>query len=214
MALMSDIANDALVELRFGSGQDVQIHLQEGLYATISRLYRTLMKKHVWRDYHSVNDFVIDGSTGQVTTSLTTTLTRYSNILAVYDENSSRPIPFAPVMVNPRRFSQPSLVASGDAKIFTIWPKADRNIVLISRFFTENNFNKNDDVPFYRDVLAVGAALQLSIKSGTNDALTKSLGGQFAELVEMYRLAELQNSYQISNARGGVPTDWYVDDPF
>lgn len=208
--LMSEICNKTLTELRFGSGQDVQIHLQDGIYQTVSRLYRTLMTKYVWRDYHSVNSYTTDAD-GQITADITGVLTRFSNIIAVFLENDTSPLNPAPVMSNPNKFRRPALVATSGVKVFTIWPKKVQNIVLVSRFFQETDFASTDDVPFYSDVLVVGAALSLSTKAGTNQELTQALGAEFKLLVEMHRMNEL-GSYQTSPERGGIPDQWYVDD--
>lgn len=212
MASMQEIVDDVLDELRFGSGQDVQIHLQTGIVKNVSRLYRTLMKKYVFRDYFSSGSYVTDASTGQINSDISSVLTRYSNIIAVFLENETTPLPHIPVMTNPALHRRPGLSPSGNAKIFTVWPKEARNIVLVSKFFTEDDFAIDEpDVPFYRDVLAIGAAYMLSEKSGTNDRLTESLKKQFEALVDLHRMAELTNM-QLNVRQGQYPTDWYVDE--
>lgn len=213
MALMSDIVNDALTELRFGAGQDVQIHLQEGLVANISRLYRTLMKKHVFRDYVTATPVVISAVTGQPTTSVAAYLTRFSNLLAVFNEFDTVPLPVAPVFTNPARLRRPVVVSSAVSPFFTIYPlNQTRNVILITRLFQEQNFGMDDDVPFYRDVLALGAAMMLAVKAGTNDQLTKSLQQQFSETLDLYVVAELQSLYQTNLQSGQYPQEWYTNE--
>lgn len=212
MALMSDIVHDVLVELRFGAGQDVQIHIQEGIVANVSRLYRTLMTKHIWRDYHSVTELVTSAVDGQVTTDISDKVTSFRHVLGVFLENSDDKLPVAPTLFNPLRARRPMLVATGGAKVFAVYPKQERNIVLFARKFEEDNFDMEDDVPFYRDVLAVGAASMLMTKTGTNDQLAKSLEAQFQNLLSLYVVGELQDEYQTSPHRGQYPNEWYVDE--
>lgn len=208
--LMSDICNKVLTELRFGSGQDVQIHLQDSIYQNVSRLYRTLMTKHVWRDYFSVGAYTTDIN-GEITADITAILTKFTNIIAVYSENETQPIPVAPVMSNPYKFRRSALTPSSTTgKVFTIWPKKVQDIVLVSRFFSETDFAGNEDVPFYSDVLITGAAFMLSTKAGTNQELTQVLGAEFKSLVDIHRMNELHD-YQTSPERGGIPDEWYVD---
>ncbi len=212
MALMSDIVTDVLDELRFGSGQDVQIHLQNGIRKNISRLYRTLMKQYVWRDYYISTPLVIDATTGKPTASLTDILTKFSNIIAIYLEDESVPLPVAPVVSNPAQLKRPAVVPSGDEKVFVIWPKQERNIILISRVFTEDDIAMNDDVPFYRDILALGVAWMLAVKSDVNKELTQTLRGQYMDLVNTHRVNELQDTYQLNPTRGSFPTEWWVNE--
>lgn len=211
MTLMSDIVKDVLVELRFGAGQDVQIHLQEGIVANVSRLYRTLMRKYVWRDYTSTSSHVVDAATGQVTDNIAPIVTRFSNILAIFLEESTVPLPVAPIRSNPAQIKSAVVVATAGPKLFTIWPKKDRNIVMITRLYSEDDFDMEDDVPFYRDVLALGAAYQLSMKAGTNDQLTQSLKQQFEQLLDTHVTGEMQDNYQVAPYRGTFPTEWFVD---
>lgn len=211
MALMSSIVNDVLIELRFGAGVDVQIHLQESIVKNISRCYRTLMKKHVWRDYHLVSALTIDEATGQAIQPMEDVLTKFSNIIAVYLENHPDPLPFAPLMINPRTILRPVVVSSGGSQIFTIYPIGEaRNISLISKVFSEEDFEMEDDVPFYRDVLALCSAWQLSVKAGTNDDLTKSLHNQYLDLLDTYVMDEMQDKYQLNRHIGDIPTQWSV----
>lgn len=206
---MQDVVNDILVELRFGAGQDVQIHLQEGIVANVSRLYRTLMKKHVWRDFYATTALTMNSTTGQANEDLTGIVTRFSDILAVYRGSDENPLPIAPVMTNPARLRRPALVPSNTAKLFTMYPFEEVDAYMITRSYDDSNFDMTDEIPFYRDVLALGGAYMLSVKVGTNEALTVSLLKQFDELLNIYTMAELQSVYQLNTHRGQFPTEWY-----
>lgn len=207
--IMRDLVNDVLTELRFGAGTDVQIHLQDGIRRNISRCYRTLMKEFVWRDWYIVTQAVIDASTGQLTTDPSSYLVRFSDILAIYLENSADPLPFAPALNNPSRSRNPVIVKAAAPQIFTIWPKKAANVILITRKTSEVDFQMDDEVPFYRDLLSVCTAHQLSVKAGTNMELTQELYRQYVHLVDIYRMSEFADTYQMNETRGSFPTEWY-----
>lgn len=209
MPIMRDIVTDVLDELRFGSGQGVQIHLETGIVKNISRVYRTLMLEYVWRDYHFINSYAVDSTGNIIGGIIPDTLDKFSNIIAVYLENSNEPLPVAPVSMNPSRFRRPVLIPRGGTNIFGILPAQERNITVISRMYKEDDFGMDEDIPFYRDVLALGAALMLSVKAGTNDPLTKSLEQQFSKLISIYRVNELQDVYQTYTNRGSYPMEWF-----
>jgi len=210
MSTMNEIINDVLVELRFGSGQDVQVHLQEGIRLNISRLYRTLQRKYTWKDYIYVTDIVTSATTGEPTTDISAVLTKFSNIVALYPEDSDRKLPMGMLSKNPARYRTPTIVPNrSPTTFFTIWPKEERNLVLITKEYQEADFELVDEVPFYRDLLALGAAYQLAVKTGTNDALTVSLKNQFDQLLTTYRMDELEDEYHVGGSNMGIPNDWY-----
>lgn len=212
MPIMRDIVADVLDELRFGSGQGVQIHLETSIVKNVSRLYRTFMLQYVWRDYHFVNTYSIDSAGDIIGGIVPDTLDKFSNIIAVYLENDNEPLPVAPVSMNPTKFRRPVLVPRGGANIFGILPAQERNITVVSRMYQEDDFAMDDDVPFYRDVLGLGAAAMLSRKAGTNPELTQSLEQQFSNLVNIYRTNEFQDSYQLNVGRGDIPMEWHVNE--
>lgn len=211
MAKMVDLIREVLIELRYGAGQGVQVHLEEGIRNTISRTYRTLMRERVWRDYTITTEYDLDLATGTVTGSLVNVLENFSDIIAVFLDNDSTPLPTAPVGVNPRTLKRPALVSSGGNTIFTVYPKRAGKITLISRIIKQDVFDINDEVPFYRDVLVLAAAYSLSVKSGTNDALTITLGKELDKLVRTHSVNEFATLYQLNAQRGAVPTEWFAD---
>lgn len=207
---MQTLVNDVTSELRFGTGTSVQIHLEDNIVRGISRCYRTLMKEHIWRDYYHVNDLTIDEATGQAIEPLDTILTRFSNIIAIYQDNDPHPFPVAPLITNPSVSRRPVVVHSGGTQVFTIWPKTDRNIILVSKIFQENDFTLQETVPFYRDLLVLKAAMELSVKAGINTDLTKLLGGEYDRLVKIYKMAEMQDSYALHGGYDAGVSDWWV----
>lgn len=209
MAKMSDIVNDILDELRFGSGQDVQIHLQAGLVKNVSRLYRTLMTKHIWRDYVYINSYTTNAD-GYVDTFVDDTVNKFSNVLAVFLKGNALALPVIPAIANPDTYRRPVLVPAGGERFFCIYPKEQRDITVVSRMYQEDDFDMDDDVPFYRDILVLGVAAMLGTKAGTNQELTQSLQAQFADLVNTYRINEMQDIYQTNIHRGEYPTEWFV----
>ena len=209
MALMSDIVTDVLDELRYGSGQDVQIHLQTGIVKNASRLYRTLMKKYTWRDYVSISAQTTVVATGQSPVDLTDYVTKFSNVIAVYNGNENDPLPVARITENPARFHRPAVVPVSGAKVFAIYPFQDRDITLVAKKYSEDDFALTAEVPFYRDLLSVGTAYMLSVKAGTNDVLTRELKSQFDQLLDIHLIDQMPDSVQLNVYRGVFPMEWY-----
>lgn len=206
---IQDVVNDVLTELRLASGQDVQVHLQEGIRLDISRLYRTLMKKHVWKDYHFTTAFTTDAD-GVPTDDFSSVLDRYSNIIAVYLDNATQPVPHKKVLSNPNAISTPTIAPNGTAQVFTIYPTEIRTGTVISKFYSETNLELTDAIPFYRDLLVLGAAFMLANKMGINPQLTASLENQFNNLLSVYTIDEMEDVYTIGDNDGVTPSDWYL----
>lgn len=214
MAVMSDIITDVLDELRLASGQDVQIHLQNGISKNIARLYRSLSREYTFSDqmsFHLVQTSDVDGAP---TTDVSPFLKKYSHLHSVFLENNNQPLPKAVPGQNPFMIKRPALVpmSAVATKVFAIYPILARtNVVLSVKAYQEEDFDIADDVPFDRDLLAVGTAYQLSVKMALNDMLTKSLEQQFDKLLQVITKEELVD-FQVNLNRGAYPTEWYVNE--
>lgn len=208
---MEDVVNGVLVELRYAPGRDVQIHLQAGIVQDANLLYRSLMQRYVWRDFLHLTPFTTDPNTGLPVEDLSAVMMRYSDILAVFQGSNDRPLPYGAALTNPNAVRQPTVFPASPPNVFCIYPKSTYECTLYSRLFSDVDYELDDPVPFYKDVLVLGTAYQLSLKSGTNVELTGSLKSQFEALVQMYRMDEVKPQY---NARPvNVPnpmTDWWA----
>jgi hypothetical protein len=177
-------------------------------------IYRTLMTKHRWRDFMYFTQFTIDPVTGEPIEDLSQVLQRYIDILSIYKSSESQPIQFAPALINPSRFNRPAILPSRTPdKIFSIWPRNSAGPwYLWSRYATDKDFELTDTVPFYKDLLVLGTAQFLAVKSGINDELTKSLTDQFESTLSIYVMQEVKPVYQTNQSQGAIPTEWYSYD--
>ncbi len=216
MATMQDIVNRITTELRFGSGLDVQIHLQASIVQNVSRLYRSLMLKYDWRDYTLTEVFDTDAN-GRSTTDFTTgtmKINRFSHIKGIFLDGMSTPVPVAPMMMNPSMFRRPAIRRDATG-LFRIYPnKVYENAYIVATQMSEDDFDitSDDPIPFHDDLLVVGGARQLAIKSSVNDNLTKALDSEFNALVELYSIQEIASSYQNNLERGVYPNEWFVNE--
>jgi hypothetical protein len=207
---MEDVVSDVLVELRYAPGRDVQIHLQQSIMHDASVMFRTLMQKFIWRDWYFITPFTTNPANGQPVEDLTSKLTRYSDVLAVYSGQEERALPFAPAVVNPRAIKQKTVIPD-NTKVFAIAPYASYDCILVSRTYRDTDFGLDDPVPFYRDMLVLGTAYQLALKNGTNVELAGQLKSSFEAQVQMYRLDEVKDTYSTRPINTpNVMTDWYV----
>jgi hypothetical protein len=207
---MEDVVNDVLLELRYAPGRDVQIHLQSSIMHDASVLYRTLMQKYVWRDFYHVAYFTTDNATGEPVEDLSAYLRKYSDVRAVYKDSDDAPLQFAPALVNPKALKQPTVVKSSTPKIFAVMPAHTYNCTLVSQTAADADFDLDDVVPFYRDLLSIGTAYLLALKAGTNVDLTGQLKTQFEQLVQTYRLDEIKPQYHARPTNiPNVMTDWW-----
>lgn len=212
--LVSDIVDDVLDELRLAAGQDVQIHLQNGVVKNMARLFRTLSKEYTFADqmsYHTVATALSDGAP---TTDVSSYLTKYTRLHSVFLPNTQDPLPRIPPGQNPFQVKRPGVLplSNEPTKVFAIYPKLDRSdVVIVTKDYSEDDFEMDAPITFDRDILAVGTAYQLSVKMAINDMLTKTLETQFAKLLSIATQAELVD-IQANLQRGAYPTEWQVDE--
>lgn len=209
---MQDVVDGVLNEMRFAPGRDVQIHLQSSIVQDASMLYRTLMIKFTWRDFIKMTQVTIDSTTGYPIEDITSVLDRYSNILQIYKDKDSLPLPFSPALVNPSRYNRPAILPAPVPYIFSIWPHQAMTCFLWSRTYQDADFDLADTVPFYKDILVIGTALSLATKAGINQELTAMLKEQFNGLMDTYREREIEPQYQVNQSQGAVPMEWYTYD--
>lgn len=209
---MQDVVNGVLNQMRYAPGRDVQIHLQSSIVQDASILYRTLMRKYVWRDFINLVQTPIDATTGRPTVNMSPYLDRYSNLAAVYKDNESQPMPFAPALINPSRYNRPCVTPAPTPYIFRIWPAQAINVIVWTKNYRDTDFDLADTVPFYFDLLVVGTAFVLATKSSINQELTKMLEQQFNNMVDLYRDNEIQPQYQVNQNQGAIPMEWYSYD--
>jgi hypothetical protein len=208
---MQNVVDGVLNELRFAPGRDVQIHLQSSIVQDASILYRTLMMRYIFKDFVYMTQQTIDSTTGQPTT-VNPYLDRYSNLLQVYKDQESQPLPFAPALVNPSRYNRPCVARVSTDKVFRIWPARSMTVYVWSRNFKDKDFELTDVIPFYMDLLVIGTALALCTKAGINQELSGMLGQQFQELLDAYREQEIEPQYQVNQTQGAIPMEWYSHD--
>jgi hypothetical protein len=208
---MQNVVDGVLNEMRFAPGRDVQIHLQSSIVQDASMLYRGLMMEYVWRDFVHNTQQTIDSTTGQPTT-VNPYLDRYSNLLQVYKDKESQPLPFAPALTNLTRYNRPCVAPVSGDKVFRIWPAQSMTVFVWCRNYKDTDFELDDVVPFYKDILIIGTALALCTKAGINQELTAMLGEQYRALIESHRVQEIEPQYQVNQSQGAVPMEWYSYD--
>jgi hypothetical protein len=211
---MEDVVNGVLLAMRYAPGRDVQIHLQSGIIQDASMLYRSLMRRYVWRDFITLSPFTTNATTGAPVEDLTAVIGTFSDVARVYKKDQEPELPWAPALINPSIIRIPTIVPIGQPKVFAIYPVgATNNYFLWSRVIRDTDFELDDPVPFYKDLLIIGTAFQLSVKSGLNVELTGVLQKQFDALISLYRMDEVKAVYSTKPNRAGNPmTDWYVKD--
>lgn len=216
---MQDVINGVLNQMRYAPGRDVQIHLQSSIAQDASMLYRTLMLKYQWRDFTQHASVVTDSqgipnpkTVVGIVSGLP--LERYADILAVYKDKDNQPLQFSHAYrsaVGTIRRPMVSWTHAAPA-VFRIVPDGVYNLSVVFRNYRDTDFDLDDVIPFYFDLLVMGTSLALCTKSGINRELSQLLTTQFNEMLNTYRDQEVKPQYQVNPAQGAVPTEWYSTD--
>lgn len=207
---MQDVVNGVLNEMRFAPGRDVQIHLQSSIVQDASMFYRAMMTKYIWRDYLSIFETDIDGTTGLPILPLDTYIDRFSNLLAVYKDKERYPLPFLPALTNPNQYNRPGISPAAPPNIFQVWPHKSMHVIIQARMYKDADFELDDVVPFYYDLMVIGTALSLATKAGINMELMGLLKEQLGELISIQQGLEIKSTYQVNPQYGTIPDEWYT----
>lgn len=179
--------------LMMAAGLDVQIHAEDALVEMIRTKYEMLFDDFWWDEYLTLETFTLDGTTGIVTTDLSTKILHFRDINAIYYNNDSRPMPRLSAGNNPTkirtRSHAPTNVATSVFKVFPstltgqvhVWYRT--RIAPAAWEAQDPNMQINMDA----ELLVLGVAFDYLSSDGSNIDDAKKLGGMYAERLKQMR---------------------------
>jgi len=164
-----------------------------------------------WPQYSFTTTGALDEATGVVTSDLSTLLTDFTHINAVYIENTSRPLPFLPGNINPYTITgtTPRYIerVSTATKFFRVWPLASTGNVIIRGKTKPTEFISTDTVVFDHHVLVLGAVADYLISDGTNIEDAQKFSKLYQNRVKSLA-KELDGDVVLNTFNTSIPNEW------
>jgi len=193
MATLAELIERTAVRLSQVAGTSVQLYSEDRIAEMIQHKFDVLFDETWWSQFMTFGaTYTLDGSTGVVTSDLSSLIRRFEDIRAIYPDQSNIGLPVLPeATLNPTTLSgvSPAYYSanSSSTKVFTIWPKASTGDIQLTYRTKPVAFTSDVEIDFDEQVLILGAAFDYAEDDGTNPGATDKLQGLFESRVRQLR---------------------------
>jgi hypothetical protein len=212
MATLEVLIQDVIQRLVMANGTNVQRYAEDRIAAILNEAYIEVFEMRFWQWNTRTTVWALSANTGQVATDISTTLYRFTDIDKVWLDNDPRQLPKLGRRANINTIRAKSYAPSGDAKIFTVWPKpASGNVTVSYRSRADVDFTPEQEVPMDRLALRYKACYDYLVGEGINEE-------EAAKFLQLYRqrlakLEELDNAGELlleDYSQPDLLTDWWA----
>jgi hypothetical protein len=170
---LREAIDKTLMRVALAQGVDVQTYAEDPIKQIIQHKFDILFDAEWWPQFYNSGEiFVLDGATGVVTADLVGdyNLMRFMDIRHVWYHDEARPLPRAPVRLNPSLIKRRSIVATNVTnKIFKIIPTdSTGNVTVAFRAKPPNFENEDDEIDMDEHLIVMGSAYDYLNGLGTN----------------------------------------------
>ena len=180
-----NLINDVIVRLSMVNGTDVQKYAEAQIAAMLQHKFDVLFEERWWPQYSAWEEHTLDGTTGVVTSDLSTTVKRFEDIRVIHAEDATRPLSQLPGTVNPNVLSgtQPLFFEPVTTvnKFFRLWPLTSTGKVQFHRRTLPADFatGSTTAIDFDSQALILGSVYDYLEDDGTNPGATDKFERMF-----------------------------------
>ena len=173
---LNELTQEVVSNVGLVSGTSVQTYTEPQIKLQIQNIFDFLFRKRTWDHLSDVYTWALDGSTGVVTTDLTSIVKDFRHIAAIHRSDDDKDVV--------RSFDRRHLRVEGtkalfwrplqsqDAqfltRVFKVYPVAAAGNIDVTVKIKPDDFNDSDQVPFPRDLIVYGASWLLLDTDGIN----------------------------------------------
>lgn len=213
---LSELTQLVVSRLSMVDGTDVQLYAEDRIEEELQHTFDFVFESAYWPQFSTWQSAALNGTTGEVTATLTSILKRWEDLFGVWYEDNQRPIPVLPNNYNPYGLSgtRPIFIEpfNDNSKIFRVWPVAATGDV---RFYVRTKpaeFGSADTVNFDSEALILGATYGILEDDGDNPGATEKFHRKFeSRMKQLYKSAFHQHPLPLNPnmASAVVPNEWY-----
>lgn len=216
MATIQKLVERIETRLFLVSGIDVQTHAEDQILEMLRHKYNVLFDDHWSSEYTFPLVATLDGTTGTVTTDLSTKILRYSDINCVLWDQDETPLPRLPIGANPANTRMRCIAPSSDpTKVFQVFPNTETGPLVIW-YRTRIADSVWDDAEYSTiiqmddEMLMLGCVYEFLFNDGSNDVAIGEYKKMFDARVAQLRKQQFQIPMAKSKTnRDGPATRWY-----
>lgn len=196
MASIKQLIERIETRLFMVAGLDVQIHAEGQIEEMLRSTYNTLFDDFWDPEYTLYTSAMLNGTTGEVTTDLSTMILRYKDIHTVYWNEDEDPLPRVSPGASFGRIRRRSMMPSGKAEtVFKVVPSDETGPVHIwyrTRIADDIWDDQKYDTPINMDdeVLLLGVVYEFLVNDDSNARATEEYKGRFFMRQQQLRNAQ------------------------
>jgi len=205
---LNGITSDVLKRIGLVSGTGVQTYTEPQVKMAVQDAFDFLFRKRFWDHLSDWYTYTLDGTTGVVTSDLTTTCAEYTDIDVVHNSDQSaivKPSSNEHLFVTNSQAQYYTPLNYGDARFLTkvikFWPITATGSVTLRIRKHPGIFTDEQTIPFPQDIIGWAAAWLVLETDGLNP-------GNAAKAQGMFDIAYQDYVSSIGSGRighGGVP---------
>ena len=196
MATLTQLSDRVIQRLSMVGGTAAQIYAEDRIAEMIQHKFDALFDERWWHQFLSWGTWTLDGSTGIVTTDLTTLVKRFEDIRVIYKENFNTPLSeLSATTMNPYELSGTTPLFfeanASTSRPFKIWPLAATGNIVVQYRTKPDTFDPEDTVNFDDQALILGTVYDYLEDDGTNPNATQKFQNMFeARVAQLKKIAD------------------------
>jgi hypothetical protein len=187
MTTFGEIVTKVLNRLSLVEGLDAQIYAEPRIQLAVQHKFDTLFREYWWPEYTTYQDeYVLDGSTGNITGDLTDKLVDWRDLHSVLSEGSSKPLGILPLNTRITDIQAPTIVwtVSNPSKMFYIAPTTTTGKVWLTYRTKPKDFEEDHEVVLLdQQLMILGTCWDILEDDGTNPGASDKFRGLYQDQI-------------------------------
>lgn len=212
-ATVEEIIEAAETELRLASGLGVQTYAEPNLLHAVQTTFDRLFLKRWWPEYTYWAEYTLDGTTGKVSSDLTTVIRDFRDIRVMFLSDRTSPLHRLRHNQNPYNMTGHSIVweplPNEPSKVFRVWPLDTTGTIRVSYRSRPATFQTDDTILLDKTLMTYAVAYDYVTGDGTNSVEVQALKQKLEAYWEDIIGADDDDNTALEVGYGSIPTEWH-----
>ena len=214
MSTFRQIIEKVLTELSMVAGAAAQVYAEPQIGQKVQQVYNRLYREFWWPDLMSWQTWTLDGTTGMVTSDVSSVLKYSYDLQLMFIGGTDQKIPRLPPDINPNLLTGtvPDYfeIVNDATKVFRVLPITSTGTITARVRTKQDDFQDSDTVNFDDDLLVYATVVDYAADDGSNSGQIAKYQNYFDDLMRQFRVL-YNDDYVPLNAYNGsarIPERW------
>ena len=191
-------------------GTSVQRYSEPRIQEMVQSRFEMLFDEYWWHQFKGSGTFTLNGTTGEVTETLTSLIKRYEDVQAVFITGMTVPLAQLPTKFNAATLasSSPKFIGPSATKVFKVYPVASTGTIEVHYRTLPTSFTDDSVVDFDDFTLIYAACMDFAIDDATNELQIQKFDALFTKRLEQLVRMQNQIALPINRNEQITLTDW------